>query len=229
MRNQQVVQRIMEQNHRITEYPHLDEIIESSSWLLTGPPKLQTLCLRTLPKHSLNSGTWGYAHCPGQPVPCLPSSGEDRSLTPNWPSPDSPPCHSLGSHCCHQRADISAAPPLPVRSCKLPRGFPSALLWAEQTKGAQSFLIHLTFRPFAIFITPVWMLCDSFMSLSSSVHYGHGPSHTVAISQTWLKCAVAQVYYEDIKSSWKANFCSVSHSNEKNSIGNGGFPFNQSP
>jgi len=34
-------------------------IIKSNSWLHTEPPKIQTLCLRALSKHCLNSGSPG--------------------------------------------------------------------------------------------------------------------------------------------------------------------------
>jgi len=46
-------------NHRIQFQPSLDgrtKIIKSNSWLHTGLPKIQTLCLRTLSKCFLNSG-----------------------------------------------------------------------------------------------------------------------------------------------------------------------------
>ena len=46
-------------NHRIQFQPSLDgrtKIIKSNSWLHTGLPKIQTLCLRMLSKCFLNSG-----------------------------------------------------------------------------------------------------------------------------------------------------------------------------
>jgi len=65
------------QNNRITEYPewegtHKDQRAQfSNSWLHTGPPKIQTLCLRELSKCSLNSGClepwslpWGACSIP---------------------------------------------------------------------------------------------------------------------------------------------------------------------
>jgi len=50
---------------RITESQNLPRwkgptrIIESNSLLHTGPPKNQTMCLKVLPKHFLNSGRLG--------------------------------------------------------------------------------------------------------------------------------------------------------------------------
>lgn len=43
---------------RIIEYPELrpKRIVEYNSWLQTEVPKIQTLCLKTLPSCSLNSG-----------------------------------------------------------------------------------------------------------------------------------------------------------------------------
>jgi len=61
---------------------------------------------------SLNSGTGGCAHSPGQPIPCPPPSGaapvpnrspvQPLSLTPSCPSPDTAPSRSLRPCCCHR-------------------------------------------------------------------------------------------------------------------------------
>ena len=62
-------------------------IIESNSWLHSAPHKLQTLSLRAVSKHSLNSGTGGRAHSPGQPVPCPPPRGAAPVPNPQLPLP----------------------------------------------------------------------------------------------------------------------------------------------
>jgi len=51
-------------NHRIStlSWKEPTGIIESNSWLHTGPPKNQSLCL--LSKCSLNSSTWYHVHYP---------------------------------------------------------------------------------------------------------------------------------------------------------------------
>lgn len=58
-------------SRNIPIWKRLKRIVESSSWLHTGLPKIQTLCLRVLSRRSLNSGTLGHApsrlfhaHCP---------------------------------------------------------------------------------------------------------------------------------------------------------------------
>jgi len=65
--------------HNVPSRKGPPRITESNSHLHTGPPKL--LCLRVLSKLSVNSGTWGRTHCPGQPVPCPPPPEE--GLFPN--------------------------------------------------------------------------------------------------------------------------------------------------
>jgi len=80
-------------NHRLTESQNTlswkgsVRITGSNSWLHTGWPKIQSLYLRALSKHSLNSGTRGCAHCPGQPVPCPLPCGAVPFLNPQLPLP----------------------------------------------------------------------------------------------------------------------------------------------
>jgi len=110
--------------------------MESNSWLHTAPPKNQTLCLRTLPRHSLNSSTLGCAHSPGHSVPCPPPSGADPVPHPQLPLPwhSSMPFPQAVS--LSYRAELSAAPPLPVRShSHHEASTQSALLCDEQTRG----------------------------------------------------------------------------------------------
>ena len=61
--------------------------IKSNSRFHTGPPKIQTLCLRALSRHSLNSSTGGHAHSPGQPVPCPAPCGAAPVPNPQLPLP----------------------------------------------------------------------------------------------------------------------------------------------
>ena len=52
-----------------------------------------------------------------------------------------------------QRAELSAAPLLPVRSCSRDAASPQpALLCAEHTQGPQLLLTHLALRSFTIFV-----------------------------------------------------------------------------
>ena len=62
-------------------------IIKSNSWLHTGPPKKQTLCLGAASRHSLNSSTRGRAHSPVHPVPCPPPCGAAPFPHPQLPLP----------------------------------------------------------------------------------------------------------------------------------------------
>ena len=87
----------------------------------------QTLCLRALPKHSLNSSSLGTLPLPEGAVPGLKHSAEEH--LPNSICPLNPPLMQLhatpsGSHHCPQRADLSTAPPLLVRSYSCHKGSP---------------------------------------------------------------------------------------------------------
>jgi len=68
-------------------------------------------------------------------APLLLLKNLSLTLPPPWPSPDAAPCHSLWFCRCHQRAELSVAPPLPLPGAA---GHHEAspqppLLWAEQT------------------------------------------------------------------------------------------------
>lgn len=54
-------------------------ITESNSWVCTRPSKNQPFCLRLLPKHFLNTGSWGHA----KPVLCLTALSENILLISN--------------------------------------------------------------------------------------------------------------------------------------------------
>jgi len=63
------------------------------------------------------------------------------------------------------RAELSAAPPLPVRSCSCHQSFPRLLCSALSKHRAFRHSSHtLPSRPFPIFISLLWTLSHSFMS-----------------------------------------------------------------
>lgn len=102
------------------------------SWKGSTRVKVQTLCLRALPKSS--PAACCHAHSPGQPVPVPyhPPGAEpfpNLHLTLSWHSSMPFPLVMLLS-----REWRSALPLLPARSCELPWGLPtagSALSWTE--------------------------------------------------------------------------------------------------
>lgn len=91
-------------------------IVKSKSWLDTELPKKtnrmsESVFQKLLELHQAHC----CGHCPGEPIPvpdhCLgeepfPNSRPDPSLTA--------PCSSPRSCLCHQKAEVSAALPLPL-------------------------------------------------------------------------------------------------------------------
>ena len=136
--------------------------------LHTGPPKIQTLCLRALPKHSLNSSSLGTLPLPEGAVPGLKHSAEEH--LPNSICPLNPPLMQLhatpsGSHHCPQRADLSTAPPLLVRSYSCHKGSPQLPCSGLSKPSDLSHTVYpMPSRPL-IFIALPWMLSHSFMLL----------------------------------------------------------------
>ena len=109
--------------------------IESNSRLHTAPPQIQSQSLRALSKCSLSSGSSG-------PSP-LPWAGYSMPITlwcRPFPSPPAaPPLTQLHPFpralSLSQRAELSVAPLLPVRSCSRHQASPQpALLWAEHIR-----------------------------------------------------------------------------------------------
>ena len=83
------------------------------------------------------------------------------SLTPSCPSPDTAPCSSLS---LSQRAELSAAPLLPVRSCSRHEASPQLLCSAlSKSRGLNHSSHTLSSRLFTIFMT---LLCTLSSSLS---------------------------------------------------------------
>jgi len=70
-------------------------IMESNSWLHTGSPKNQTLCLRALSKCFFNYGSLGPWSWRAYSMPTT-LSWKTFSWYPTWPSPDTASYHSLG-------------------------------------------------------------------------------------------------------------------------------------
>ena len=108
------------QNHRIMGCPESEGTHEHhrvQSHLHTGPLRIQTLRLRAVSKRPLNSFPRGRAHCPGQPAPCPSPSGEEPPPDPQLPLPWHSSTPFPRALSLSQRAELSAAPPLPERSC----------------------------------------------------------------------------------------------------------------
>lgn len=99
-------------------------------------------------------------------------------LTCSLTLPDTSPCHSVRSCHCHQRTEISTAPPFPLphEELQLPSGIPSTssfLSWtnpgtAEQPRNHSCSLHILLSRLFTIFVALLWKLKNSFIYLCCS-------------------------------------------------------------
>ena len=142
-------------------------IMESNCWPHTGPPQNQTQCLRALSRHSLNFGTRGRAHSPGQPVPCPPPSGADPVPNPQLPLPWHSSMPFPRALSLSHRAELSAAPPLPVRSCSHHEASPQLLCSAlSQPRDLSHSSYILPSGLYTSFIALLWRLSNSFMSFS---------------------------------------------------------------
>jgi len=96
----------------------------------------------------------GCAHCPGQPVSCPPLSGADPVPNPQLPLPwhSSTPFPRAPS--LSHRAELSAAPPLPVRSCSRHEASPQLLCSGlSKPRDLSRCSYTLLSRPFTIFVT----------------------------------------------------------------------------
>jgi len=121
--------------------------------------------LKALSRHCQNSSTGSQAHGPGQPSPCPPPSGAD-------PSPDhqlSLPRHSSmrfpRAVSLSRRAKLSAAPPLPVRSCSRHEASPQLLYSGLNSPGDPCCSSHiLPLMPLCTFVALLWTLSNSCMS-----------------------------------------------------------------
>lgn len=103
------------------------------------------------PNASWTRAAWGQAQSQQQSV-----LGPNLSWLRTFLYPHLPQLHidRPGSCHCHQRAKLSAAPLLPMTSCRTPRCPPSL------SHSSNVFY----FRPFTILVASLWMLSRSFMS-----------------------------------------------------------------
>jgi len=87
------------------------------------------------PKALWTLAAWDHAYCPGQPVSCPPRSGAAPVPNPQLPLPWHSSMPFPWALSLSQRAELSADPPFPGRSCSRHEASPQpALLWAEQTQ-----------------------------------------------------------------------------------------------
>jgi len=146
----------------------LPVIIESEnilSWRrLARTTQNQTLCLRALSRRSLNSSTEGRAHSPGQPAPCPPPCGAAPVPNPQLPLPWHSSVPFPRALSLSHRAELSAAPPLPVRSCSRHQASPQLLCSALSTpRDLSSSSYVFPSRPFPTFVALLLTLSHSFM------------------------------------------------------------------
>jgi len=134
--------------HRIIEYPELEVMYKALQVQLLAA---QRTTQNSKPVFESVVQTLPWTTALGAVPTALP-------LTPNCPSPDSSmpfPQALLLS----QRAELSAASPLPVRSCSHHEAFPQLLCSALSTLrvlSLSSYVLHS--RPFTtIFVTLLWM------------------------------------------------------------------------
>jgi len=136
-------------NHRIREHPELEETRKDhpkSNWC------------------SLNSGTGGCAHSPGQPAPCPPPCGAAPVPNPQLPLPWHSSVPFPRALSLSHRAELSAAPPLPVRSCSRHQASPQLLCSALSTpRDLSSSSYVFPSRPFPTFVALLLTLSHSFM------------------------------------------------------------------
>ena len=130
--------------------------MKSNLWLHTAPSKNQTPHLRALSKCSSNSSSSG---------PCPPPSGADPVPNPQLPLPWHSSMPFPRALSLSHRAELSAAPPLPVRSCSHHEA-PPQLLCSGRSKPRvlSSSSQFFTPRLFTISVVLLWMLSNSFKS-----------------------------------------------------------------
>jgi len=103
-------------NYRIIAYPELEEIHNEHEVQLLYPhshSKAWTHVWEWYPNTPWTLLAWGHAHCPGQPVPCPPPSGAHPVPNPQLPLPWHSSMRFPPALLLSQRAELSAAPPLP--------------------------------------------------------------------------------------------------------------------
>jgi len=120
---------------------------------------------------------WGHAHCPGHPVLCPPPFGADPFPHPQLPLSWHSSMLFSRALSLSQRAELSAAPPLPVRSCSCHEASPQLLCSGlNKTEGLSYSSRILPSEHFPIFVALLWMFSNSFTSFYRGVqtctHWG---------------------------------------------------------
>ena len=150
------------------EYPKLEGTHKDHRVQLLAPQSTTPNSNPYVWKHCPNaSSARGDAHSPGQPVPCPLQKGAEpfphSQLPLHWHSSmPFPRALSLS-----QRAELSAAPPLPVRSCSRHEASPQLLCCGLSKPGDlshSSYSCHS--RPSFIFVALLWMFSNSSMFLN---------------------------------------------------------------
>ena len=157
----------------VTEYPNLEGTCKDHQVQPLAPQGItltQTLCLREqCPNTPRAAAAQGCVHCPGQPAPCpLPSVVDPFPNHQLAALPLTAPCCSLRPCCCPQRAELSAAPPLPVRSCSRHEVSPQLFCSGLSTPRGLSHSSHTVPSDPSPSLLPATRLSNSFMSILCS-------------------------------------------------------------
>ena len=156
----------MDRENRIIEYLKLEGIPKDWVQFLDshGTTQNSNSTSERIVQTLLNSGSLGlwpllWRACSWTSHPLV--------ITPNLTLPDAAPCHSLGSCCCYEREQISAAPLFfSWESCRPLWGLPSVssfLGWTEGTWATPRLPCPL--GSFTIFVALLWMPLNSSISM----------------------------------------------------------------
>ena len=143
---------------RIREYSELEGTHKDYGVHLLPPCKTtQWPYFQVLSKHCWTLTVRGHAYSPREPVP-EPNHPlvKNLSLTPNLTLPWGSPMPFPRALSLSQRAELSADPPLPVRSCSRQEASSQLLCSGLNTpRDLSCFSYTLPSRPFSIFV-PLW-------------------------------------------------------------------------
>jgi len=145
--------------HDVLSWKRPTRTIDSISWLHRGPPVIQTQYLKVLSKlelrHTALGSLFSACHRLVKNFFLIPNPTPAGGISTPFPR-----ALSLS-----QRAELSAAPPLPVRSCSRHEASPQLLCSGLSTPRDLICSSNLlSSKPFATRVAP-WTLCNSFMSL----------------------------------------------------------------
>ena len=146
----ELIHRIIE-SQSIPSWKGPTRIIKSNSWLHKGPPKIQTVCLKAPSKCLFNSSSSGLC-----PLPWAARSMPTTLWCRPFPSPPTAPPltqhHAVLWGPVAVRAELSAAPLLPPRSCSRHEASPQLLCSGPNKSRALSCCSWILFsRLFIIF------------------------------------------------------------------------------